>query len=176
MTKVAAKARLKGQQPPPELPSEVVETGGLDWWTDEPESESSSVSHRPKSVPRSKNRSVEDDLRIIQNEVFEEALGVVQGSLKALEIDPADPQMPEEWVSLYGLKTATKMFRAAQYALCNSKSAPVVLKIAQDTVSGIARARAAEKSAPRTLNISLVKMPTAEHQVFDSILVDDSSD
>lgn len=116
------------------------------------------------------------NFRKIEDELFQDAAAVIRGGLRAidLETEAEGPlRIPPEWIQQFGDKEAKRMFRAAKYALNNAREAPVLLKIASDTFSGIAKARATEKSGPKTLNMVVAEMPSVDLPVYGSIVVDE---
>lgn len=150
----------------------------MEWWEDL-EPPVPVLSKAPKRQLTVRERQL-DYLRETEDQVYLEALEVVQGSMGMLEINPEDAKaIPECWKAmvLSGEMTqheALKRTRAASYALMPGKDAPVGLKIAQDITTGIAKARAVEKGGPRSLNILMVKM-TAPAPMFASMEEDESS-
>jgi hypothetical protein len=110
-------------------------------------------------------------LRDIEEEIHEEAATVLRDALAFSEIGPEDKEPPFEWVKAFGMEKAWRRFKTAQYALLTPKEAPIGLRIAKDTVLGMARVRAHEKAGPKTLNMVVVQM-SGTLPKFDEVEVD----
>lgn len=94
-----------------------------------------------------------------QRKIFEESAEVLETALLAREIDPMEPEPPNEWVLRWGEKEAARRYRVACSAWQNAKQAPVLLKLAKEAFVGISKALAEDKSGPRVLNLQIVAMP-----------------
>jgi hypothetical protein len=112
-----------------------------------------------------------DRIRSLEEEIHEESADVIRDALAFADIPPDAEEPPYEWVKELGMERAWKRFRTVKYALCNLKEAPVALRIAKDTLVGMAKARASEKSGPRTLNMVVVQM-TGTLPQFGEVEVD----
>jgi len=103
---------------------------------------------RVKRVPH-------EELLALQDELWEESMVVARDTLRFREIDPSDPNPPKSWIEEYGHDEAVRMFRVAQAAWLDNSKAPMGLRHAGLVAMGIAKARAVEKSAPKTLNVAV---------------------
>ncbi len=110
-------------------------------------------------------------IRAVEDEIYVEAASTVRDTLRFKEIDPAQEEPPLEWIAELGEHEAKKRHRLARSGWMPSKDAPVGLKLAQDTLVGFAKVRAAEKQGPRTLNMVYVKL-SAPMPEFDEVEVD----
>ena len=116
--------------------------------------------HKAELVPSAPTEGLAlEKLKGIEDEILVECASLIQGVLKFSELDFDNPEiMPEGWVAQLGQKEAEKQHRIARYALLNPKEAPVALKMGQSTFTGITKARATEKAAPRSLSVSFVQL------------------
>ena len=107
----------------------------------------------------------------LEEEIYQDAIRVTGASLKFAEVDEESSEPPEAWILEHGLEEATVRHRIARYAQMNAKAAPVGLKMAVQTLQGMARARAERDQGPRTLNMQVVQvvapMPQFEEQLHD---------
>jgi hypothetical protein len=104
----------------------------------------------------------EADLRLrhMADSIFAQHLQVISDASEFRNIDPSLPEPPAEWVEELGYEEAQNRFRIARAAWLPLKDAPVGLKISQQIVTGIMKAKATEKGGPRTLNVIAVQMTT----------------
>lgn len=102
-----------------------------------------------------------DRLRLLEDEILEEATETIIGALKFSKIDPESKEPPKDWIAALGPERAAERFRLAKYALMDQKNAPVGMKIATNVHASITRARQTEKAGSRALNVTLVQMPAA---------------
>lgn len=127
----------------------------------------SALAECPKLVPATPHQMI----RAVEDEIYVEAAATVRDTLRFRDIDPEWTEPPLEWITELGEKEAMKRFRMARYGCMPSKDAPVGLKLAQDTLVGFAKVRAAEKAGPRTLNMVVVQM-SAPMPEFGEVEVD----
>lgn len=120
-----------------------------------------------KSIPASPHSLI----RAVEDEIYTEAAATVRDVLRFKDIDPSQQKCPPEWIAELGEAEADKRLRMARSGWLPSKEAPVGLKLAQDTLIGFAKARAAEKQGPRTLNIAYVQL-SAPLPEFEELEVD----
>ena len=106
----------------------------------------------PRVLSKAEKR--QEQLRTIEDDMLSDGLNLVSGAIDITALDPDNPElMPEGWKELYGIAGAKKRLRAATYGLMSAKEAPIALKMATQIVTGIIKARAAEKAGTRSLNI-----------------------
>ena len=87
---------------------------------------------------------------------------VVNGAVNFADLDPDNPeQIPEKWLEKWGEDECKKMLRIVRASWLPGSSAPVALKIAQSTLVGIMKAKAAEKGTRTQLNIQMIAMTSA---------------
>ena len=91
-------------------------------------------------------------LRDIEDRLLQGGMDIVQGAMRAPDLMEVEP--PQAWVTEYGYERARRMHAAAQAALSNAKDAPVFLKMAENTVKSIIKARSMETAAPTTLSVA----------------------
>lgn len=105
-------------------------------------------------------RAVSQHARLerIQDDLLERSLAVVDGSVSFADIEPGALEPPPEWIEQYGHEGAMRRLRVARASWMNAKEAPVGIKVAAQVAVGILRAKAQEKSGPKTLNIAVVQM------------------
>jgi hypothetical protein len=127
---------------------------------------------RPSAYAKLTKRKKEM-FEIIEDRLYANSVGVLEGVTAFAELDPVplpkeDPkssqqyafQMPEGWVERFGKEHAAVRFRLAKAGWMNQSEAPVALKLAAMTVTGIARARAVSRVMPTIkLNMAVVSMP-----------------
>lgn len=140
----------------------------LDWLDDLPEEvHAAEVVVVPASpVQRSARENRDEYFRSVEDELLTETIAVVRDTLRFREIDPDEEGIPDEWVKEAGLIEATKRKRVASAAWMSAKEAPVGIAVAKSVMIGITRARATEKSGPRSLNVQTVYM-TAPMPTFE---------
>lgn len=114
----------------------------------------------------------EDQLAVcreLQNEVFHEALQVLDGALRFADLEDSEledgSEPPNEWIKEMGLKRARRAHRLAKAANLPEKLAPAGIKVATNVMLGCLRAQAAEKSTSNTLNVAFVNMSIAEKKL-----------
>jgi hypothetical protein len=133
---------------------------------------------RIKRTPRKlwKNaREQELALRQLSNDIFEGNLYVLEEAAEWRNIEPGQKDPPKEWIEEHGEAEARRRYRIAQTAWLPAADAPVGLKLAREIVVGYEKARASEKSGPKTLNVSVVKMTAPLPQFPEHEVVDDDS-
>lgn len=113
----------------------------------------------PPEVPKRRNAD-EDRLALfkqLEDEILQESAAIVRGALDFYRLgeEHADGP-PPEWIDELGEEAAWDKFRIVLAANQSAAKAPVGLKLAQQTMLGIIRARATEKAAPRSLNVAYV--------------------
>jgi hypothetical protein len=111
-----------------------------------------------------------DRLRGLEDDLLESSLAVVGGTCDFAELDPEDfNTIPQAWIDELGEERAAKKHRMAKAGWLPAKEAPIAISTATKIVTGIVRARATEKSGPRSLNINMVKMtaPMPDFEVVD---------
>ena len=111
-----------------------------------------------KSVTRARER--EERLKHIEDELLERNMNIVRDVAAFREIDPTSDEPPEAWVLEHGREEAIKRHRVARAAWMSQTEAPIAIRIAKDIAIGITKARAAEKTGPRQLNVQVVQMPS----------------
>lgn len=112
-------------------------------------------------------------LQALQDELLEESAAVVAGALRFAQILPTDRGPSAEWVERYGKAKADEMFRLAVYGQMTAKEAPVGLKIATATMTGIAKAQALTKKGPRVLNMTIAVIPMGQAPVYPELIVEE---
>lgn len=117
-----------------------------------------------------------DQLRAMEDELYEEAASILRDAMRFADVEMAVPegetlQVPKEWGREMSPERAKKALRIAASAWMSAKDAPVALKLAAQTVTGVIKARATEKQGPRQLNVTFVKMVGAPQQ-FPELEVD----
>lgn len=113
---------------------------------------------RKRGLTKRPPEARQDDLRDIEDEILRSAMGTVQDVLRFREIDPAEEGIPDEWVQKYGMLEAQRLHRLARVGWLPGKQAPCALKLANNVMVGIVKARSTEKAAPRAVNVVLVRM------------------
>lgn len=139
---------------------------------DEIEMPAEIVPARPAELSRTRDLRVER-LKAMENDIFEESMATVRGTLRFAELGPDDKEeeLPP-WLDGLPKADALKVFRLAKAGSQSAKDAPVAVKIAAQMVTGALKARAMEKQGPRSLNVTFVKMAvTAEVRDEDYIEV-----
>lgn len=113
-------------------------------------------------------------LQKAENNLFAQSLSIMQGALSFCDIKPGQTETPQEWIDLYGKEEADRRFLAASYSMMNKKDAPMGLTLALSAATTIIKARATEKAAPKSLNLTMVKM-VAPAQPYDVIDIEDNT-
>lgn len=99
-------------------------------------------------------------LKAVEEELYETNLRICQDTTRFCEVafDAVSP--PEAWIRELGVEGAWKRFRVAKGAQMAAKDAPVGIQMAGRIVSGLAKARAMERSeGSKALNVQIVLMP-----------------
>ena len=119
----------------------------------------------------------ERELKKLESELHQECRKVVFSAVThAFDVDPADPELPAEWLAELGdcvdeeeraskLRDLNRRRRIATYALLPPKEAPVALQIAAKVLGGMDKADAMKGAAPRELNLTLVSFPAPDQSV-----------
>ena len=125
----------------------------------------SMITQEPKvSVEEKRERRIKS----IESSLLEESMVVVRDSLKAFELPEGD-EPPQECVDDIGYEAALVRLRTARAALLSKKEAPVAFDMAKTISMAIIRARAAEKTGPRVLNVQMVRIEAAGLPQFAEI-------
>ncbi len=125
-----------------------------------------SVSERVKTLAEQK----ETELQAIENDLYRDSITLMRDGLKFADIEPDQTEPPPAWVEELGMDGALKKLRTAKYNLMAASAAPVGIKVAAQIFTGITKARATERAAPRSLNIAKVYMtvPAREYPEQES--------
>lgn len=119
----------------------------------------------------------ERELKKMENELYKESHEVVFSAVAhTFDIDPADPELPAEWMAELQecesqeeveqkKRELQRRKRIAQYALLPPKEAPVALQIAAKVLGGMHKARAMEGAAPKHLNLTMVSISAPNQPV-----------
>lgn len=137
---------------------------------DEPEVEvvdGTSIEKRPKTDLE----IYEEAMLEMEAEIYEGCMQIIKGVVGFADIDPAEPIVPQKWVERWGEEEAEKLFRVAKSAWMPGQHAPVAIKVAQSTLVGMMKARAASKQQHNTLNVQLVSMTVSPE--YPVVEVDD---
>lgn len=115
----------------------------------------------PSSVEMSEN-SAAGMLKRLENEVCADALGVIAGAMAFADVltvgmEPLE-EIPEGWVEKYGAEGARRRFITARAACMSAKTAPVALKMAQQTAVGAMAALDRAKVSAPVFNLQFVQM------------------
>lgn len=129
----------------------------------------------PKARPGLTSREEQEEvLRDVESELYTEVMAAVAGVSAFGQLDPENiDEIPQAWIDELGEEQATIKHRHAKVGWMNRKEAPVGVTVATNTFVGIAKARAAEKGAPRSLNLIQVSMP-GPPRTYDTVELDDS--
>lgn len=95
----------------------------------------------------------------LENQILEETSEVVLGATRFAEVTEEQTTPPEAWVEEYGEDRARRMLEVAKEAKKPAAQAAIGLRMAQQTMVGITKARASSKRGNYTLNMTVVKMP-----------------
>ena len=116
-----------------------------------------------------------DRIKGIENRIFEKAMGIVDGALGFTDVDfdeDGNPLgIPQEWIDEVGETEAKKRYRATLKGLENSQNAPVVMRMAENMVATIIRARAAEKAAPMNIHVEVAELKVQPRE-YPELIVD----
>lgn len=153
----------------------------MNWWEfsehEEPAVASAPLASSPSPAPLARSR--QERIADIEEEVHQEAATILQDALHFPEVlpgppdadgNPTEPTMPASWIAELGEEGAMRRMRTAQLALSSSKDAPIGLKLAKDTLVGMAKVKAAKNAPARTLNMVVVQM-TGPLPEFDELEV-----
>ncbi len=114
----------------------------------------------------------QEKLRSIEDELLEESMSIIAGTLAFGEVDPEHPDdIPKGWLDHMTEEEATKKLRMAKYGLMSAKEAPVGIKVATQTGSSIIRARATEHAGPKSLSLTMVSM-TSPLPKWEEVIVE----
>lgn len=107
-------------------------------------------------------------LRDLEDQLLERALTGLSDGLYFRDIQPGQREPPPDWQDM-DPDEAQKRLRMANAAWMNKREAPVGLDLCKQVAVGIIKARATEKSAPKTLNVQVVQMsaPLPRFEVID---------
>lgn len=111
------------------------------------------VESAPKAL--TKREKTENQLRRLEDDLLRQNMTIIADAGYFREIDPDMEEPPKEWILELGKRGAKNRLRMAKAAWLNAKEAPVGLAVAKSVMTGIIKARAAEKDAPRSLNIAV---------------------
>lgn len=106
-----------------------------------------------------------DQIKVAEDRVLAQSLEILEGlmdfSLLGFdEMGQVDPEtVPFEWRLLSDSEKARKI-RLAKFGMLSSADIPHGAKLAHATAMGIIKARAQEKSGPKTLNLEVSTFPT----------------
>lgn len=113
----------------------------------------------------------QDELKAVEDEILQESLAVLRGSLRFADIDFAAQAPDGEFYEKFrDEKDPDKLFRVIKAAQMKTSDAPIGLSIAQKTAIGIIKARAADKGKIQPLNVAVqivTTMPKFEEQEVD---------
>ena len=130
----------------------------------------------PDKEPLPKKRQLtavelrQERLQTIEDDLLESTMLVTDGACRFGEIDPGDLEtIPQEWINDLGYDRAVIRHRVAVSATKPMREAPIGITIAAKVVTGIIRARTAERATGRSLNINMITMtkPIPKYEVID---------
>lgn len=137
--------------------------------------------------PRKRAELAREEFARMEDDIARKSMFVLEGALSFLELEeatfdengqPVPPPIPAGWVEelerMYptqGERLAEMKHRVARAAWLPSKEAPVGLKMAQATATGLARIRAGEKKGNKTLNVQVVQV--VEGRTYEEIEVEE---
>jgi len=118
-------------------------------------------------------RKEERLVRIIELEdrIFERASGVVEAALSFHEVTPFQEEPPADWIAQYGLEGAKQRLGVAKSGWMPQTMAPSAVKLAVQTMIGIARGRGYRvQVSQNTLNVKIeLPAPTsAQHPMGEA--------
>ena len=123
----------------------------------------------PKEVKLSKSerRAMEasDRIRHVEDSILEKAQGIVEDALDFAEFNPEDDKegVIALWTNEMGdRRAAERRYRIASAAWNSATHAPVGLKMAQETMTGIIKARSKETSITIGVLNAVVHMPMCD--------------
>lgn len=93
----------------------------------------------------------------IEDEVYQQASGILRAALDFCHIDPAQPDPPPEWVEQYGLEAAKQRLNVAKQGWEPKSTSACGIDLAKSMVIGISRARrhTALQGGPREVNAKI---------------------
>lgn len=99
----------------------------------------------------------------IEDEVFQTAAGILEATLDACHVSPAQADPPEEWVERFGEAAARRRLEVAKAGWAPRSLAPNFIAVAGQIYTGIARARRQQPhQGPREVNAKIaLPAPTA---------------
>lgn len=107
-------------------------------------------------------------LKSLEDTILEDSMNIVRGGLKGAYVDDGEKDIPNDWIAQHGLVAAGHMLRMAQDARRSPKFHPVYLDLAKSVMVGIIKARAQQKAAPTSLNVSItLAAPKAAYAIID---------
>ena len=131
----------------------------MSWLDDVIEPETALEVHTVAPSPKQKDKAKQEQLKRIEDSVFEEAADVCSLAMRFAELDYDVEEAPEHWVREHGQEKADKMFRVVCAARLSPKDAPVGIKVATTVLTGLIRSRG-ERAAPPQLLIMPVVLST----------------
>lgn len=114
-------------------------------------------------------------LRRIEDGLFERSARVLDGALRAMEVDVDATEPPKEWVEEMGEKGAREALKAARDIQVPPAARPGYIALAQSTLAGISKSREGRSLAgakPLNVNIVVAVSPS----VMPELVVEDVSD
>lgn len=131
----------------------------MGFWDDiaEDEAPAQIVAQAPSEAVDLGRRAAIQELVRIEEDIYAGDLATIRDTASFRDIDPNATEPPEEWVEKYGLEEATRRHRIARAAWLPEKQSPVGLKLANQRLLGIQKARSQE-NAVRQLNAVVVKV------------------
>jgi hypothetical protein len=103
----------------------------------------------------------------LENQIFEQASGVVEATLAFVEVRPNQTEPPEAWIERYGLEAAKQRLEVAKMGWAPASVAPSAVTVAVKFMAASTRGRAfrGAKLIQNNLNVKL-ELPaptTREH-------------
>lgn len=112
-----------------------------------------------------------DRLQEIQDQLLQKSLEVVGAAMAFSDIEEDSTAPPDAWIAELGQDSAHARWRLAKAAWRTGRDAPVGIKLASQMAVGILKAKAVEKTGPKTLNVALVNwtgpLPQFPEQDFE---------
>lgn len=120
-----------------------------------------------RSIEASPDDAPIDRLKAAEDDVYRRHLRILDDSARFAEIpygaEATEDEVPAEWVDELGLKSAMVRMRTAIGAQRSGKDAPAGLAMSVKIVTGLAKARAVERtSESQSLNIQVVVLPQVQ--------------
>lgn len=100
----------------------------------------------------------------IEDEVFQQATGILRAALDFCHVSPNQAEPPPEWVAEYGLEAAKRRLEVAKQGWAPKSLSASGIDLAKSMVIGISRARrhSAMSAGPREVNAKIaLPAPTA---------------